>query len=221
MDGSDWVTGVLSAIAIVVSVIAIRQTRRGNRHSETSANAAKESALEAKRSADAAEESVKQAARSADAAERAAEAAAEANRLEHERDHDRLCPTFPGVIKASLDPAVAGMRGLMASITVDRTYRVTAEARWDDGRASGPIGMRLVLHAGQPKTFQIEAWPPGKTQPTAEEILFKFWPPIPGTDGADWNCPCSRPNGAGTGAGHWEVPVRVQYVPAPQGIGWG
>lgn len=140
----------------------------------------------------------------------------ERQRLEHEAIHEDRAPKIPGVLEARLrrTPATDFLAG---SITVDRTYRVHAEARIGETRQE--IALQMVLHPGRPYEFVIEKWPAGKKSAVTEEILFKFWPPLAGDGVEVWTCPCDEPTGEDMrGSGHWQRLVAVHYerLPAPR-----
>jgi hypothetical protein len=125
------------------------------------------------------------------------------------RDHE---PELPGEINSKRRVGEGGdPGGLYGEITVPRVYRVRADA------VSGPMSRQIALDgvtkAGQSLEFMIEQWVPGQTKPETEEIVFRFWPPVEGTDGTGvWTCACGRAaQEAGDGPAHWERRVKVKY----------
>jgi hypothetical protein len=133
-------------------------------------------------------------------------------RLDHDRRHEDLAPKPPPAINADRKTSDAGGDVLTGSITVPRDYRVRGEAI--SGDTSWPLDLDLVLRANRAYEFEIEKWPPGRTEPRAKELRFRFWPPEEVDCVPAWSCPCDRPLGGGSNArsgGHWEWRVPVEY----------
>ncbi|WP_422734058.1 hypothetical protein ACN26Y_00340 [Micromonospora sp. WMMD558] len=196
MDEVTWldIVAVLAALGGVAVAVLSWVVSRGSRD-------------EARRSADAAEVSAK-------AAQDSAREAAAVAAIERDREHDRLGPgPVPDITsKLETNPRGSGLpRTLWGTVTLPRDYRVRAFAV--SGNSSSQISLDLLVHAGRPYRFAIEQWPPGRTEPVAEYVLFRFWPPAETDDVDAWRCPCDRAQADGDERtqGHWEWRVPVQY----------
>jgi hypothetical protein len=140
-------------------------------------------------------------------ARRSAIAAESAVQIEGDREHERFAPIMPEHIDAYLTQA----RTLRGSITVGRDYRVRGETV--STGASGSLDLPVLLRAGQEYEFQIEQWPPGRSEPQAEALRFRFWPPAEFDDVERWSCPCNRQTAEGTSASpaHWQRVVPIKF----------
>ncbi|MEV4820199.1 hypothetical protein [Micromonospora tulbaghiae] len=199
MDEVTWLNVITVLIALGGVVVAVLSwvVSRGSRS-------------EARRSADAAEVSAK-------AAQDSAREAAAIAAIERDREHDRLGPgPVPGIaLELEPNPRDSGLpETLFGTITVPRDYRVRAVAV--RGNSSAPIGLDLLLYAGRPYRFAIEQMHPNRTEPVAEYVLFRFWPPAEIDDVDTWQCPCDRPQADGDNRpGHWEWRAPVEYRRPP------
>ena len=203
MDTSNWIALASVIVAFVFGVVTVFALKYGRR-----------SAAEARRSADHAGDAVVEARRAADEAARMREIDEDRRREERERWHRESEPDLPGEIDAEYRPSGghgSGDGSLHGSITVHRVYRVQAEAV--SGRSRHQLAIATLTRPHQPIDFMIERWPQGKSTIDTEEIVFRFWPPIEGADGAGlWACECGRPGGGSlAGDGHWERRVKVSY----------
>ena len=131
--------------------------------------------------------------------------------LEHGDRHDARGPVLPAAISTELRESRQGHYFLVGEITVQRDYRVRGEAV--SGSARWPLALDLVLQAGRSYSIEVEKWPSGKKRPQARELELKFWPPLEGDGVVAWSCRCGRPafQGDGSGPGHWEVSMEVEY----------
>ncbi|MEU0560911.1 hypothetical protein [Dactylosporangium sp. NPDC006015] len=194
MDTSDviaiWAASGAAAISIagvVVGAITIASARKSAREALQSARV---SADEAKRSADQAEE---------------------AKRIMLDQRHDELRP------KEAMDMTFSvrgnprdGTTNLWGQFTTTRDYRVRAEAHTGNSRSQ--LSVDLLLRAGACDVM-IEMWPEGRERSNTKFVVLKFWPPEDVDETEHWNCRCGRGvhYGDGTGPGHWEVRVPVDY----------
>jgi hypothetical protein len=142
------------------------------------------------------------------------ELAASSLHLDLERRHEDLSPPAPASIVGQSEehPRLGGgYANLFGSVTVPRPYRVRIEALTGD--SSRPLHVSLVLRERVEHRFEIEQMPPDRRRPQAQVVRFRFWPPIEADDVVPWTCPCGRPveMGSGTGPGHWEWRVPLEY----------
>lgn len=208
------------AVAIVMGVKSLNVAKG-------SLDVAKGSRDEAKRAADAGEVSAQAASdaarageRSAEAAQASADEAATVNKIEREREHDRLGPGPVPTIVTTLEDSARGKslpRNLFGTMTVPRDYRVVAEAVMRGG-ARTPLGLDRLVHAGRTYRFHIEHWPPGRTEPEVDHIAFRFWVPTETDQVEGWTCPCDRPMVEGADRGHWEWRAPISFKPPRTGI---
>lgn len=205
------VVGVVAALA--VGIPSVMAARRSARAGEEAAEAARDSARTGNESAEAARDS-------AAAAWDSAREAAAVTAIERAREHDRLGPGAPppSGIPSDLGPKQRDSvvpATLFGTITVPRDYRVRAEAVTDNSHS--PIGLPLLLRANQPYRFAIEGWPPDRTEPRAQAVRVRFWPPADIDDVDRWTCPCDRPASEETdrSPGHWVWLAPIQYEPPP------
>lgn len=195
MDTSDWI----AVAAVVVAVVAAGISAYAIKYARQSAVHAGASVVEARRSAD--------------EAARLREIEADRRSEEKQRRHEELGPNLPAEIEAVLGARTfaGGGGALYGEIQVDRMYRVQAFGR------VGPSLTQLMFPSVTPAhgsvRFVIEPWVQGRVEPSVEEIVFKFWPPVEGVDrGEVWSCRCGQATGETLdGPGHWERRVKVNY----------
>ncbi|MEN3540976.1 hypothetical protein AAH991_38085 [Microbispora sp. ZYX-F-249] len=167
--------------------------------------------VHAKRSAKASEDSAR-------AAQKSADEAATISGIERERWHDELTPTDQKEVVGQVEGRLPDVQGLFGTIRVNRVCRVNAVAtvRATDVTTTTPItGLPLLLRPNREYRFHIQRLTQGVT--VRSEVWFRFWPPIPELDGADWTCQCGRPlskEATPDGRGHWEVllPIKLKAL---------
>lgn len=220
MDAADWISLSIAAVAAATGIAALVVAVLSYNRSKDSIEQAKRSADQAERSADHAGDAVVEARRSADEAERMREIEAGRRADEKELRHEKLAPELPAEMEAVLGGRFLAPGGgeLYGSIEVSRTYRVTAFGR--AGASETPLAFPATTRPNEEMRFVIEPWPPARTRPSFEEIVFRFWPPVEGVDQGDmWSCNCGRPGGETMdGAGHWERRVKVNYYNAEDSV---
>jgi hypothetical protein len=221
---TGFVGGAAGIAALLVAVLANRNSKDANKiakesnqkaeasntlagESNTIAGAAKAVSVKAN---DIAEESAVSARESADAA-------LAALKMARTDRHEAMRPTLPGELATTWQTWVGGRHSLFTAVTVDHDYRVLADAISWNGNSVTRLPIDAVLHAGRETPVFVEAFAPGQTEPKAEAIRFRFWPPVPG-DGVDvWTCGCDEPELADGGVGHWTRTVQVVHPVPPAG----
>lgn len=181
MHASDWVAVAGVIVAIVSVVASIVYSRRNLRQVAGSAD-------DAKRSADASE-------RSAEAADRSARAAEELTRIEADRSHDLMAPTFeaPQFKWERNDRTQRDSLFCYVTSTSPRDYQVSGWLIHDTGsRGTVPT---FTLGAG--RTEKVYIGLDGAVIPKELELAF-----------ARADCPCGGRRAEGEG--HWVRTIAVE-----------
>jgi hypothetical protein len=122
--------------------------------------------------------------------------------------HQALAPTQRSV--PTRTQQVPTGTNLIGKIRVDRDYRV--RAYWTRGNATCSVRLPSPLRANEIHEFHIELWPPGRTQPEAEAVVLKLWPPSTDDPVEYWTCECGRAvaEGGDSEPAHWEIRLPVE-----------
>jgi hypothetical protein len=199
---ADWLSVILSTLALGIAAGALVVARRN-------ANAADTSAVEAGRSADAANRSADAAEDSAHHAESSAASAAVVARIEASREHESCRPQWVGPEFTTEENARTQVEHLFFEFSLNRTYRMAGYATHQDSKGRTPLPVDLLVLAGVPQKVAVQDLRPARDYPSVTFLHFQFWPPADVDDVEHWRCDCGRPVESG-GEPHWEVTVPVK-----------